>query len=94
MQVKFKRSDPEKLFFKYNYNDSSYKFTTIDSSKDTRGKRKKKQHTSRYSQPVGITQKKKDALLKLCHGKQNGRYLIPKHKQQFFKDLPVNKAVN
>ena len=84
MQYYFTKSSPNKMFYKYHYSSPEFKFTTIHNRISTRCNITPKR-SKMYSEPPGIDQSKKDALLKLC--KEN---LIPKEYWQFYKDLAVS----
>ena len=88
MQVKFSQEQPNKMLFKYEYNENE-QFHKID-YKDIVTKRqlmkKEKDGSKLYSEKVGISALKKSDLLKLCEKK-----LIPEQHHYFFNNLKVKK---
>lgn len=91
MQYYFDKSDPDKMFFKYDYSAPSFKFTTIHKKVPTRktsGEAVFKKRAHLYQAPPGIEKDKKIALLKLCN-----ENLIPEVNWPFFQDLTVQNSV-
>lgn len=89
--IKFCFDDPEKIFFKYCYTED---FRCANFSSPKRQLRKKEiekrnEHMRKYNKPCGISQKKKDELIKLC-----SKQLIPSRHHADYEALPVNKNKN
>lgn len=88
VEIKFISTDPEMFFFKYSYDEI---FRCAKFSAPKRELRKKEiesrqMHMRKYTEPSGISQKKKEDLIKLCN-----KQLIPQRHHAYYKSLPVNK---
>lgn len=82
VQAKFSSKDPLKMLLKYNY-DEHYKI--VDFCSESSILRKKKTGWELYDEPLGISKKKKDDLLKLC-----SKDLIPEQHKAFYQEILVN----
>jgi hypothetical protein len=86
--LKFTTQDPDKMFFKYKY-DEDFRSAIFSSPK--RHIRQKEMETRKasmrkYSKPFGIAPQKKEDLLKLC-----SKFLIPPRHHAYYNNLPTNK---
>lgn len=87
MQVKFTKEHPNKMFFKYSYDEE--KFHEIEYRDDVSRRQAKKTDKNAcklYTESPGIGAKKKADLLELCRKK-----LIPEQHHGFFRDLKTSK---
>lgn len=90
MQVKFVKSNPLNMFFKYNYFDNEFK--CIEFAKFSSTTRKNNfmtfyhpsKLTRRYAEPPGLSGDKKKDLVKLCT-----KNLIPAHHHAFYENLKI-----
>ena len=85
VSIKFHSDDPEKILFKYSY-EEDYRKAKFSATK----KNLRTQHEPcirKYRQPCGINKQKKKDLLQLCQ-----KQLIPSRHHRFYESLPVNQG--
>ena len=81
-QVMFRITEPTKLFFKYDYKEEYQSCVFRIEKATTRNAKPVNQRL--YEKPVGIAQRKKDDLMKLCN-----KHHIPKQHHAFYEAFTI-----